>query len=190
MSQNKPKEPLKIALTGRMGSGKDAVGDILYKKHRFYEFAFGDALKKCAHEIFRDVPENPKPRELYQFMNVMREYDPDVWIKHVARKVEIYEELFGTTQGFVITDVRAQNEFDWAKTNGFKVVRVSVPDDIQAKRLAERDGGFDPKHLAHETEQLADTFDVDFEIVNDGSIDDLKARVGEMVRYFTEEAVN
>ena len=168
---------LRICLTGAMRSGKDVIATHLAARHGFATpIAFGDALKDVAHRAFFDVPREPKPRALYQFMNVMREYDPDVWIKHVARRVGWALES-RKTQGIVISDARQPNEIEWCRANGFVIVRVTASDDVRIAR-AERNGDvFTYDDLTHPTEQYIDSFEVDAEIRNDGSYDELVAEV-------------
>jgi hypothetical protein len=61
---------IKIAFCGKMRSGKDVCATYLTVNHGFaFPIAFGDALKDSAHRIFFDIPREPKPRVLYQFMN-------------------------------------------------------------------------------------------------------------------------
>lgn len=181
-------EPIKIALTGRIGSGKDEVAKILMLEHDFrYPLAFGDSLKYYAHKIFRDVPSNPKPRKLYQFMHRMREFDPDVWVKHLAVAIEVAEDS-RSTKGIVITDVRAENEYEWVKANGFTVVKVIAPKEIRLERAKGRGDDFDPSDLEHESEQAIDGFKADYEIVNDGTIAELKPKINEIIRRLAEGA--
>lgn len=167
---------IKIALVGKMRSGKDAIGTLLATRHGFTTFAFGTALKASAHDIFPDVPRNPKPRALYQFMNVMRDYDPQVWIKHVERSVEYALER-KSTQGIVITDARQANEIDWARANGFKIVRVTAPDDVRIARAQAVGDVFDYEALTHSTETEVDGFDADYTLENDGDYAELVRKV-------------
>lgn len=172
---------IKIALCGRLRSGKDSVGALLTTRYDFYpKIAFGHALKDAAHRIFLDVPQEPKPRALYQFMNVMREYDADVWIKHAQKRVDYALEQRSTT-GIVITDVRQQNELDWCRANGFTIVRVTASDDVRIARAQRSKDVFDYEDLTHPTELEIDTFDVDYEISNDGEYADLVAEVERLV---------
>lgn len=168
---------IKIALVGKMRSGKDAIGTLLTTRHGFYPpFAFGTALKASAHDIFPDVPRSPKPRALYQFMNVMRDYDPQVWIKHVERSVE-YALDSRTTKGIVITDARQANEIAWCRANGFKIVRVTAPEHIRIARAQAVGDVFDYEALTHPTETEVDGFYVDYTLVNDGDYASLVAKV-------------
>ena len=45
---------------------------------------------------------------------------------------------------------------------------------------------FTEADLAHDTEQWVDKFDVDFEIVNDGKLDDLCAKVDDVMSKIKE----
>ncbi|MGN7387745.1 AAA family ATPase [Sporosarcina sp. SAFN-015] len=174
-------EILRICLTGPMRSGKDTVARHLNLRHDFeFPVAFGDALKLIAHKTFPDVPREPKPRALYQFMNVMRDYDPDVWIKHVSRTVSLLEDS-KTTRGIVITDARQANEIEWARANGFTIVRVTTPMDVRIVRAQAVGDVFDYEDLTHPTELEVAGFDVDAELSNVGDLDALKANVDALV---------
>lgn len=180
----------KIALCGRLRSGKDTVANHLYIKYGFSTVAFGDALKKNAHAAFPWVSEFSKPRALYQqFGQLMRQIDEDVWIKHAEQAVKgaiDFRAGIGEEQvGIVITDVRQQNEVDWCRKNGFTLIRVTAPDEDRIARAIVAGDDFTVHDLAHETEQAIDGFAVDAEIVNDGSVDDLKRKVDEIM-----EAIN
>ena len=169
-------EIIKVGLIGGMRAGKDTVANRLHYEHGFeYPIAFGSALKRLAHNIFMDVPKEPKPRKLYQFMNKMREYDPDVWIKHLEIMYEYYVDK-RSTKGIVLTDIRQPNEYEWARANGFIIVKVEAPAEIRKER-AKRSDDFSEEDLTHSTESYADEFAFDYSITNDGSLDELKAKV-------------
>ncbi|MDQ0270752.1 dephospho-CoA kinase [Cytobacillus purgationiresistens] len=176
----------KIALCGKLRSGKDAVANRMYIRAMFDRVAFGDKLKYLYHATLPWVPEHPKPRAGYQTFgqDMRRLYGEDIWIRHVERTVEASINFRKTTSdhvGIVITDLRQPNELEWAKANGFTIVRVTA---LEADRLicAEMAGDeFDAKDLAHDTEQHVDGFTVDYEIVNDGTLDELHAKVDAML---------
>jgi dephospho-CoA kinase len=173
---------VKIALTGKMRSGKDTVANHLYIKYGFNRVAFGDELKRQAHETFPWIPQSSKPRALFQqFGQLMRVIDPDVWIKHAERAVNGAIDFRVNTGaervGVVITDLRQPNEYEWARANGFTIIRVTAPDEVRIGRAIAAGDDFCENDLEHETEKAIDGFEVDYEIVNDGDIDDLKAQV-------------
>jgi dephospho-CoA kinase len=177
---------VKIALCGRLRSGKDTAANHLYIRHSFNRVAFGDALKKNAHATFPWIYEFNKPRALYQqFGQLMRQIDPDVWIKHAERAVKgaiDYNVNTGAEKvGVVITDLRQPNEYEWARANGFSIIRVTAPDEDRLWRAKLAGDDFNEADLEHETESHIDGFAVDAEIVNDGSVDELKEQVDAIV---------
>jgi dephospho-CoA kinase len=173
---------VKLALCGRLRSGKDTVGNHLYIRHSFNQVAFGDALKKNAHATFPWVSEFSKPRALYQqFGQLMRQIDPDVWIKHAERAVKGAIDYNVNTDaekvGVVISDLRQPNEYEWAKANGFTIIRITAPDEDRLFRAKLAGDDFNEADLEHETESHIDGFAVDYTIENNGTVDDLKLQV-------------
>src|SRR5690625_4501378 len=195
MTQNKP---LRIALTGRMRSGKSTIADHLWLNHDFAKVSFASSLKQLADRLFshlyepiyedcpfseggRTVKEYRKPRALLQELGQkMREIDEDVWIKQAEQDVEL-AEAWRSTAGVVIDDLRQPNEYEWARANGFIIIRVEASDDLRLERAKQAGDSFNEEDLAHDTEQHVDKFDVDYTIVNDGDLDDLKRRVDEIM---------
>lgn len=170
---------IRIALTGKMRSGKDTVADYLAQSHGFHvPLSFGNALKRIAHETFPDVPKEPKPRELYQFMNVMREYDKDVWVKHLAKEVEIISRV---PRGIVVTDARQPNEIKWLREIGFTIVKVEADEVTRIERIKAQGETVDEEVLRHKTESYVDGIDADYLIENHGTLDELHAKVDELV---------
>jgi dephospho-CoA kinase len=177
---------VKIALTGKMRAGKDELSNHLYIKYGFDRVAFGDALKKNAHATFPWVSEFSKPRALYQqFGQLMRQIDPDVWIKHAEQAVKgaiDFRVNTGAEQiGIVLTDVRQENEVAWCRKNGFTLIRVVAPDDVRIGRAIAANDDFSAHDLSHETELAIDSFEVDFTVINEGTIDELKCQIDEIL---------
>jgi dephospho-CoA kinase len=182
---------VKIALTGKLRAGKDELAHHLYIRHGFDRVAFGDALKKNAHATFPWVSEFSKPRALYQsYGQLMRQIDPDVWIKHAERAVKgaiDFRVNTGAEQiGVVITDLRQPNEYEWARNNGYTIIRVTAPDEDRIARAKIAGDDFNEADLEHETESHIDGFAVNAEIINDGTIDDLKAQIDEIIAKINE----
>jgi dephospho-CoA kinase len=183
---NREVSVVKIALTGKLRSGKDTVANHLYIRHSFNRVAFGDAMKKNAHATFPWVSEFSKPRALYQaYAQLMRQIEPDVWIKHAERAVNGAIDFNVNTGaekvGVVITDLRQPNEYEWARANGFTIIRVTAPDEDRIARAKIAGDDFNEADLEHETESHIDGFAVDFEIINDGSVDELKRKIDEIL---------
>jgi dephospho-CoA kinase len=172
----------KIALTGKLRAGKDEVAQHLYIKYGFNRIAFGDALKKEAHAVFPWIPQNSKPRALYQnFGQLMREIEPDVWIKHAERAVKGAIDFRVNTGaekiGVVVTDLRQLNEYEWARTEGYTIIRVTAPDEVRIARAIKAGDSFVENDLVHSTELAIDGFDVDYTVTNEGTVEELKAQI-------------
>lgn len=195
MTQNKP---LRIALTGRIRSGKTTIADHLWLKHDFARVSFASELKHVADHLFshlyepiyedcpfseggRTIKEYRKPRALLQtFGQKMREIDEDVWIKQAEQDVKL-AEAWRSTAGVVIDDLRQPNEYEWARANGFIVIRVEASEALRLKRAEQAGDSFSKEDLAHDTEQYVDKFDVDYTIVNDGDMNELERQVDEIL---------
>jgi dephospho-CoA kinase len=179
---NREVDVVKIALTGKLRSGKDTVAHHLYIRQGFDKVAFGDALKKNAHATFPWVSEFSKPRALYQqFGQLMRQIEPDVWVKHAERAVkgaiDFNVHIGAEKVGVVITDLRQPNEYEWCRKNGFTVIRVMAPDEDRIARAIAAGDDFNVHDLTHETELAIDGFAVDYAVENNGTVDELKAQV-------------
>src|SRR5690606_1583490 len=177
-------KPLRIALIGQMRSGKDTVAEYLVENHGFNRLAFGDKLKQFAHEIFMDAPYEPKPRSLYQFMNIMRDYDEDVWVKHLEvdyLENKLYEE------NVVITDVRQENELEWCLEQNYKIIRVFSRLENRVDRMESSGEKAEEELLQHATENKLDSIEPHYTIINNGTIDDLNIRIDEVVKKIREE---
>ncbi|GGF88300.1 adenylate kinase [Paenibacillus abyssi] len=173
-----------IALTGALRSGKSSVSAYLRDKYGYTEFAFGDEMKRFAHEIF-NVPQSPKPRELYQwFGETMRQRDPDVWVRKCFEDIRWYTDNYArdeyiqqTPPPVVITDLRLPTEYDRCRSEGYVIIRIRAQSALRIHRAVESADTFNLRDLTHETESHVDKFAVDYEITNDGSLAELYAAV-------------
>ncbi len=177
----------KIAITGKLRSGKSSVADYIFVEHDdFHVVSFGSSLKYYADRLFRQSMFTPddkrKPRELYQaFGQKMREIDNDIWIKHAENEITILTKSFDA-KGIIIDDLRQLNEFEWAKENGFTVIRVNANEDTRIARAEALGDSFSLESLRHETEQSVDDFEVDYDIWNDGNdTEELRRQVDKII---------
>lgn len=179
-----------IALTGHLRSGKDEIGNRLCQRYGYARFAFGDGIKDVCRRLYPDqFTDNKKPRALLQGVGqALRQFDPDVWVRQCFESID--RRKMGIASAYVnsgnwsaippfrdvITDLRQPNEYARCRAEGFVIIRVKAPTALRIQRAAQTDN-FTAADLAHETEQYVDSFDVDYEIVNDGTLDELYARV-------------
>jgi len=188
-----------IGICGLIGSGKGTVADILEEHHCFDKVSFADTLKNAAATIFRwdramlegDTKESREkreqvdewwaerlgipdfsPRYLLQYMGteVMRNnLHPDIWVLSLERKI-----IECGPGDYVVPDVRFPNEIRMIKRNGGKIWHVQrgeLPDWF----------GQNPSHIhASETSWNNEIFDAT--IYNNGTIDDLKLTVDNLLK--------
>ncbi|KTS84454.1 hypothetical protein NS115_03755 [Paenibacillus jamilae] len=181
----------KIALCGGARSGKDTVAEYLVLNHNFTRFAFGDELKRLYHEIFGHRV-NGKDREGYQwFGQAMRDREPNIWVRKCFEAIELEEQRFNRkacqveVEGkilfhlpanplrTVISDLRQPNEYAALREQGYVIVRVDSSPEDRIRRAEASGDVFRPEDMQHDTESHYASFIVDYEICNDGSVEQL-----------------
>lgn len=165
-----------IGFTGYARVGKDTAGGFT----GFRRMAFADALKREMLGFLRNTYQidvfrcTPDQKELIRWALVghdrtMRTIYPGYWIEHL-------ESSMPESGDVVITDVCRQDEAEWIRKNGGKVVWIVRP-------------GFE---AANEEERLSiqairHHHMVDIVIDNCGSTEDLKQKILELVAQVTKE---
>ena len=167
---------IKIALTAKMRTGKDEFAKLLQKysgKSHYQRIAFGDELKKKLSEVHGE--EAAKDRKYQQnFGQSEREKDKDVWVKLAEKTFKEFKEQYPTDSIAVITDLRQPNEYVWALSNGFQIVRLESDLDIRIARMLQRGEEVKEEYLNHETEKYIDHFEVDYTVKNNSDFHNLK----------------
>ena len=104
---------MKIAITGKMCSGKSSLANILLESDsRFKIYSFGQKVKDVAKDLF-DMQE--KDRTLLTSIGTkMREINSDVWINYVLKQCKDQTHC-------IIDDLRYQNEYEALVKSGFKI---------------------------------------------------------------------
>jgi hypothetical protein len=168
-----------IGLAGHMGAGKDTVGDVLVRRWGYERLGFADALKAlalCVDPIvdaegvyhnrlddlvtfmgWEDAKRLPEVRRLLQELGagVRHLLGDDTWIKVVLDQMQ-------ADHRYAVTDVRYPNEAKTIESEGGETWVVRRP-------------GYDGD--GHVSEALPETWFFDDEIDNDGTIEDLDAKV-------------
>lgn len=200
---------IKIALTGKMRSGKDTVYELMrdevvsrlitqnsqekYILVSSKQFAFGDELKRFAHMLFPErFVDGKKDRELYQkFGQMMREINPDIWVNKVEQSIrqQLLSEQSDVYVSF-ITDLRQPNEYNYCKEHDFYVVRVHADDESRLARMVATGDNFAEEHLKHDTESHVDSYVVDYHIDNSYSGTGSLGIVREKIRGIIDDIIH
>ncbi|WP_226568167.1 dephospho-CoA kinase [Bacillus stratosphericus] len=183
---------MKLAITGKLGAGKDVAVDYLVAMYEFFPFTFSAKGKSLFYELFPELRGDAKQRQpMRDFINGITELDvpgaKDVWVDYLFRRIETHEKLrCCRSSNVLITDIRKSAEYERAKAEGFKILRITAPAQTRIDRAKRRGDVFKADDLSHPTETALDRFEVDYEVVNDGSLDDLYTRLDEIM---TKEGV-
>lgn len=179
-----------IGLTGKAGSGKDSVADVLTGTFGFTRESFASDLKQAVIDLdpyvrldgtrmirlteivdaygMDDAKRRfPEVRRLLQVFGteVIRKRDEDFWVSALQGRVAA-----GTSRHIIITDVRFDNEAAWVRRSHGKVYEILRPghEDAGAANGHASESGLDPSL-------------VDDQILNDGTLEDLQLMVAGLV---------
>ena len=181
---------ISVLLTGSKQHGKDSTADFLDADHGYAKFALADPLRDevatmlshAAHgyrmlagdsevqwrkQLFTELKEQGPTKELLRGLlrwwgtEVRRAQDPDYWIKRTKGEIRVLG-----VGSFVISDVSFQNEMEaWPEA-----LRVRV---------------FDPRKPVNATEHASEAgraeLHVDYTLLNDGTLQDLRRKVDDLV---------
>lgn len=148
----------KIALVGRMCSGKSTVARKLSQKFTgsgfaVYNLALGNAVKEHYNQLFRrhNFFTNDKPRkQLIQFAQKMREVDENVWINALMEEMNPIEKINKYREDeivIIVDDVRQYNEYERLSKEGFAFYRIDVGLVTQLGRIDKEYGAYAEEHV-------------------------------------------
>lgn len=130
---------MRIALCGPMSSGKSFIADDLIRERGFQRVSLARGVKSLGEAVMEalmadglidESHRGTKQRRLLQTIGAQgRAIDADIWIRDALNQSDLHERV-------VIDDVRFVNEARALVAAGFKLVRLSFPDqDSQKERL-------------------------------------------------------
>lgn len=146
-----------IGLIGLAGSGKDTAAAIICKRLKHKQLSFATKLKYICLTLGWDGQKDTRGRKLLQNIGMtFREYNPNTWITEVDNNLD-------SSMHHVFADVRFANEAEYIKNqlNGV-IIRVVRP-SLEITETHQ-----------HVSEAGQDQIDVDYNVLNDGSFDDLE----------------
>ncbi len=176
----------KLAITGLSRTGKSTAADYLSEMYGFYVYDMSDDLKLDYYSevVARGerVEREGKPREGYQMFGQLKRYahGDDYWLDKVHKRITMdssairfrREESGNVSlrnnphQKVLLTGLRQPNEFEYARANGFTIIRLEVDEDIRIERIEASGEVVDEKTIKHETEQTLMSEKVDFVVKN------------------------
>lgn len=187
---------MNLCLISEAGAGKDTVSDLLDTHYGYTRYAFADNVKNVADKWFPHLYDvKSKPRWLLQAIGTkFREIDPEVWIKSMFEDIDDKKAIgdrYGLIDEFiVITDCRMPNEYEALKDRGFTFIRITVEEETRNRRMKDRGDSFTEEDMQHHTESFYDTFKCEYEVSNNGTLENLKQELDRvMVSVMKKEEV-
>jgi len=182
-----------IGLFAKMRSGKDEIFKIL--DHMGFDIervAFGDVIKESFHEQFPTIPKEPKPTsQLISYGQAMREVDADVWVRPAMNIKRMRSDILAQAglpvPSFVFTDIRQPNEYQAVKNSGAFMVKVEAPLELRVIRMLNLGEKVTPDMFEAPTERYLDSFEYDYVIYNNGTMEQLEKQVAEMLFKIQEK---
>lgn len=138
-------KPILIGLAGPARSGKSTAAEHLVGTYLLEHYAFADPLRDGLMAIFNldptdfegDRKEQPlawlerSPRQLMQSMGTewaRNTVHPDVWVKLAEQNLDYMTNALGAVIGFVVSDVRFENEAHLIRRRGGTVIHIGRND--------------------------------------------------------------
>lgn len=183
---------LLIGLAGRARSGKDTAAQHLVNNHGFQSYAFADPLRDGLMHILNLSPcdfegeQKEKvlpwlgrsPRELMQSLGTEWGRDkvhPELWLLLAAQNLDLLARTHDTASGFVVSDLRFENEAQFIRNRGGIVIHLIRPSA--------------PMVNAHVSEHGIRCLEQDMMLANYGSLDTLRENLNSILDILRNRAV-
>mgnify|MGYP007100040917 CR=1 FL=1 len=185
---------MKIAISGKMGSGKTTLANVLITQYGFVGLSFAKALKEVAMTEYglshEEAFGNKKNRELLQQIgeDKRNEHGQNYWVDKVLEQLNQ-----NPNANYVVDDVRYHSEYKALKDNGFIMVRIDSRMELRQERLGDRFKN--PDHISETqldtivrpdfAEEGQDSWDV--YIINNSSIDTFESFAESIYKAFSDD---
>jgi hypothetical protein len=204
-----------IGICGFQSSGKDTIADYLVKEHGFIKMSFASKLKDIISIMFgwpRDKLEGltkedrewreqidpwwsktlqmPQltPRFVMQYFATdlfRNKFHPDIWVKIVENELNKLIEQ-NTERKIVISDCRFENEINMILRLGGKIIQVHREPPYW---FYDYRNGEEPPNikLIHRSEIEWIRCYKDYDINNDGTIEELYEKILQVIKYILDK---
>ena len=182
---------LLIGLSGRARTGKTTAANHLANTYDLVTYALADPLREGLMNIFNlspcDFDDERKeltidwlgrsPRELMQSMGTdwgRHQVHPELWLLLAEKNLEFLGQTNDNARGFVISDLRFENEADFVRKRGGMVIHLLRPDAAEVN--------------PHISETGIGIQDNDLVLHNNGAIEDLFGQLDEIFEALVARA--
>lgn len=167
---------MKIAVCGKLRTGKNALADMISKEYVVTQFAFSEGIWKVGKLLFPfQFNRKEKPRYLLQTLGQkLREVDSNIWIRYIFNTIDA-----SGVNKVIITDLRQPNEYKALKDDGYFIIKIEADDEKRLERARSAGDNFTLADMQHETESHIDSFEADYTVNNNGSLPELEQQMNE-----------
>lgn len=169
-----------ITISGIARHGKDTTAEVL--RHELSEMGYSvlithyaDLLKYICTAYFGwNGLKDEEGRTLLQYIgtDVVRKKNPDFWVDYIVSILKMFEDSWDIV---LIPDTRFPNEIDKIREAGFETIHMNIV-------RPNFDNGMTSEQLSHSSETALYSRTPDFNILNDGSVDDLKGKLDKWIK--------
>ena len=168
-----------ICISGKARHGKDTTAGILKElletnENKVLITHYGDLVKYVCRQFFGwDGNKDERGRTILQHVgtDVVRAKDPEYWVNFIVGILKLFD---GEWDYVLIPDCRFPNELERIKEAGFDSTHIRIIRQNFISPLT-------PEQQAHPSETALDHVNPDVNIVNDGTIDDLRIKLSGFV---------
>ena len=169
-----------LAISGHAQNGKDTVAGLLRDclkadGNRVLVAHYADLLKYMCRTFFDwDGNKDEKGRHILQYVgtDIIRKQAPDFWVDFISSVLTYFNENWDYV---LIPDTRFPNEIDRLISKGFDVTHVRVVRPNFKSPLTK-------EQQKHPSETALDNVNPDFYIYNEGSIEELQAKINKWIK--------
>ena len=173
------KRPKIFIISGKAGSGKDEVADIIkkiYKEMKCKKLSYAYYLKQYVKDITGwDGNNETKPRDLLQSIGIdllKEKIDSQLLIRRLCEDIEVYSYFYDV---LIVTDARLIEEVEVPKSKFFNITTIRIDRNIDNKLSS--------KQKEHITEVGLDNYNnFDYKIENYENYDKLVSNVEKIIK--------
>lgn len=168
---------MRIALSGKICSGKTTVAEYLELKYGFTRVSLADPLKELVAKLWGVDPNRDKAKYRQLLVSTGEHLclvDQNVWVDYLIRNLPIRANV-------VVDDVRKPQEYNILKEAGFYLVRIDITATVQRARVLLKYPTMPLDLLNDYTETALDPARFDIYLDGDLAFRELKINVAQML---------
>ena len=119
---------MKIAITGKMTSGKSTIAKLIVSlNHNYQIYSYANKIKEIANDLFK--MEKKDRNLLINIGTNLKNINKDVWANYIMDQIKI-----NNNNNYIIDDLRFQNELDLLDDQWI-IIKLNVDTIDQKNRL-------------------------------------------------------